>query len=92
MEGTGGISLWTVRGVCGIVTPMARSAHRWSDPHTGIAERLFRKMVFREGEGAPPEGWSAEPSAREIGARQEPRPTALHRIGCLQTVTRWGSW
>jgi hypothetical protein len=19
-------------------------------------------------------------------------PTALHRIGCLQTVTRWGSW
>jgi hypothetical protein len=37
MESTEGSRPWTVREVCGIGTLVARSAHRWSDPHTRIA-------------------------------------------------------
>ena len=43
-----------------------------------ITQSLFPK---REGEGAPPEGWSAEPSSREIWARQEPRPPRKPSFG-----------
>ena len=34
----------------------------------------------------------AHDSFTRLLQRLEPDPTALHRIGCLQTITRWGSW
>jgi short-subunit dehydrogenase len=38
------------------------------------SQSLFRTLVPREGEGAPPEGWSAEPVPQHQAARQELRP------------------
>ena len=53
----------------------------WTPRKSGPASSLRVCSQSGRARGAPPEGWSVEPSSREIRARQEPRPPRKPSFG-----------